>query len=60
MHRCTGTLEGNGEAHAVSLDIAEAFDRVWHKGLLSKLPSYDFADRLLFGGSKYTSYGQRL
>ncbi len=26
----------------VALDIAKAFDRVWRKPLLSKLPSYDF------------------
>ncbi|RVE54134.1 hypothetical protein evm_001257 [Chilo suppressalis] len=25
---------------AISLDIAKAFDRVWHKSLLSKLPAY--------------------
>ncbi len=29
-----------GETFAVALDISKAFDRVWHKALLSKLPSY--------------------
>ena len=31
-----------GESFAVALDIAKAFDRVWHKALISKLPSYGF------------------
>ncbi|MBF2463466.1 hypothetical protein ICI39_14130 [Listeria welshimeri] len=31
---------------AVSLDIAKAFDRVWHKALLAKLPSYGLPERL--------------
>ena len=29
-----------GESFAVALDISKAFDRVWHKALISKLPSY--------------------
>ncbi len=29
-----------GETFAVALDISKAFDRVWHKALLSKQPSY--------------------
>ncbi len=31
-----------GETFVVALDISKAFDRVWHKALLSKLPSYRF------------------
>ncbi len=31
-----------GETFAVALDISKPFDRVWHKALLSKLPSYGF------------------
>ncbi len=31
-----------GETFAVTLDISKAFDRVWHKSFLSKLPSYGF------------------
>lgn len=38
---CWGeAIEKHGEALAVSLDISKAFDRVWHAGLLSKLPAY--------------------
>ncbi len=31
-----------GETFAVAVDISKAFERVWHKALLSKLPSYGF------------------
>ena len=31
-----------GETFAVALDISRAFDRVWHKALISKLPSHGF------------------
>ena len=31
-----------GETFAGALDISKAFDRVWHKALISKLPSYGF------------------
>ncbi len=31
-----------GETFAVTLNISKAFDWVWHKALLSKLPSYGF------------------
>jgi hypothetical protein len=40
-HRITDiiekTLENKGVCSAVFLDIAQAFDRVWHRGLLHKL-----------------------
>ena len=32
-----------GESFVVTLDISKAFDRVWHKALLAKLPAYGFA-----------------
>ena len=35
----SSTLRGFGESFAVALDISKAFDRVWHKALISKLPS---------------------
>ncbi len=31
-----------GETFAVALHIAKAFDRIWHKALISKLPSYGY------------------
>lgn len=43
-HRWAEAVESKGEALAVSLDIAKAFDRVWHKALLSKLPSFGLPD----------------
>ncbi len=38
----SSSLSCFGETFAVSLDISRAFDRVWHKSLLFKLPSYGF------------------
>ncbi len=34
-----------GETFSVALDISKAFQRVWHKSLLSKLPSFGFYRR---------------
>ncbi|VVD05636.1 unnamed protein product [Leptidea sinapis] len=42
-HRWAAAIESKGE---VSLDIAKAFDRVWHKALLSKLPSFGLPESL--------------
>jgi hypothetical protein len=43
VHRITGiikkTPENKGVCSAVFFDIAQAFDRVWHRGLLHKLRS---------------------
>lgn len=39
-------MDKHGESLAVSLDIAKAFDRVWHRSLLSKLPAYGLPPRL--------------
>ncbi len=36
------SLSSFGETFAVALDMAKAFERVWHKSLLSKLPSCGF------------------
>jgi len=33
-------MENHGESLAVALDIAKAFDKVWHDNLLAKLESY--------------------
>ncbi|CAH0397242.1 unnamed protein product [Chilo suppressalis] len=39
-------IDKRGESLAISLDIAKAFDRVWHKSLLSKLPAYGLPAQL--------------
>ncbi|CAF4943736.1 unnamed protein product [Pieris macdunnoughi] len=45
-HRWAEAIESKGEALAVSLDISKAFDRVWHRALLSKLPAYGLTEKL--------------
>ena len=41
-HRWSSSLRDFGESFVVALDISKAFDRVWHKALLAKLPAYGF------------------
>src|ERR1700755_1995838 len=36
----SSALRHFGESFAVALDISKAFDRVWHKALISKFPSF--------------------
>ncbi len=38
----SSSLSRFGETFSVALGISKAFDRVWHKSLLSKLPSFGF------------------
>ncbi len=38
----SSSLSRFGETFAVALDTSKAFERVWHKALISKLPSYGF------------------
>ncbi len=38
----SSSLSRFGETFSVALNIAKAFNRVWHKSLLSKLPSFGF------------------
>ena len=38
----SSSLRNLGESLVVTLDISKAFDRVWHKALLAKLPAYGF------------------
>ncbi len=38
----SSSLSRFGEIFSVALDISKAFDKVWHKSLLSKLPSVGF------------------
>ena len=41
-HTWSSSLKNFGESFVVALDISKAFDRVWHKALLAKLPAYGF------------------
>ena len=39
-------LDKQGETRTVALDISKAFDKVWHKGLLTKLHAYGITGSL--------------
>lgn len=41
-HQINNCIHGYGESQLISLDIAKAFDAVWHKCLLSKMTSFGF------------------
>ena len=41
-HAWSSSLRNFGESFVVALDISKAFDRVYHKALLAKLPAYSF------------------
>ena len=47
VHVWSSTLESCGENTVISLDISKAFDRVWHKGLLAKLPMFGLHQTLI-------------
>ena len=40
VHAWSSVLESYGENRLISLDISKAFDRVWHKGFLTKVPMF--------------------
>ena len=40
VYAWSSALESYGDSRVISLDISKAFDRVWHKGLLAKLPMF--------------------
>ena len=42
----SSSLRDFGESFIIALDISKAFDRVWHKALLAKLPAYGFTPTL--------------
>ena len=47
FHVWSSALESSGESRVISVDISKAFDRVWHKGLLAKLPMFGLHHTLI-------------
>ena len=47
VHVWSSALESCGESRVISLDISKAFGRVWHKGLLAKLPMFGLHHTLI-------------
>ena len=45
-HRISRALDSNLDARVITLDISNAFDKVWHKGLLHKITSYGIKGRV--------------
>ena len=45
--RIARIVKRSGTTRAVALDISEAFDRVWHAGLLHKFRSYGLSGQIL-------------
>ena len=60
VHAWSSALESYGESRVISLDISKAFDRVWHKGLLAKLPMFGFITPSLHGYLAFYLIGQLL
>ena len=47
VHVWPSALESCGESRVISLDISKAFDRVWQKELLAKLPMFGLHHTLI-------------
>ena len=47
VYAWSSTLECYDKSSVISLDISKAFDRVWHKGLLAKLPMFSLHPTLI-------------
>ena len=47
VHVWSSALESSGESRVISLDISKAFDRVWRKDLLAKLPMFGLNQTLI-------------
>ena len=45
--RIYNSLGAGGDTRAIALDIAKAFDKVWHVGLLHKLKAYGVVGPIL-------------
>ena len=55
VHVWSSAPESSGESRVISLDISKAFDRVWHKGLLAKLPMFGLHHTLINWISSFLS-----
>ena len=53
--RIARVFNRSGATRAVALDISEAFDRVWHAGLLQKLKSYGISCQIFCLTSSFLS-----
>jgi len=51
----SSALESYSESRVIPLDISKAFDRVWHKGLLAKLPMFRLHHSLIKWISSFLS-----
>ena len=58
VHAWSSTLVSYGESRVISLDISKAFDRVWHKVLLAKLPMFGLHHSLIKWISSFYLIGQ--
>ena len=56
--RIARAFNRSGATRVVALDISEAFDRVWHAGLLHRLRSYGISGRIFGLISSFLSGGQ--
>ena len=56
--RIAGALNWSGATPAVALDISEAFDRVWHAGLLHKHNFYGISGQIFGLIPSFLSYRQ--
>ena len=55
VHAWSSALESYSESRVISLNILKAFDRVWHKGLLAKLPMFGLHHTLIKWISSFLS-----
>ena len=56
--RIAGVFNRSGATQAVALDISNAFDRVWHAGLLHKLKSFGISGQIFGFISSFLSNRQ--
>ena len=47
VHAWSSALESYSESRVISLDTSKAFDCIWHKGLLAKLPMFGLHHTLI-------------